>query len=286
MPIEWGKVREYAMATGNVRPEYLDDPRAPIPPTFLSTVIFWDDIGHVYEQPEAATAFAAAGVERGWDRLLSLEQEYVFAGTVPRAGDVLEISHRFDGIETKSGKRGGTMMLVRFTVEFLGVDGCVRAECRYTSAYLSEDPRPATRAPQASPVAAAAEPAPSDIPPRSFGPVTMTDIVRYQGASGDMNPMHHDDDFARSAGYPAAFSVGTLGAGYLATVCTDAYGVNTVRRFRTRFRDLVWRGETLTAAATRRGEVRIDGEHRVCLDLRLTSDNGKTAIEGSAEFAV
>ena len=52
----------------------------------------------------------------------------------------------------------------------------------------------------------------------------MTDIVRYQGASGDMNPIHHDDEFARSAGYREAFSVGMLSAGYLATACTDRFG--------------------------------------------------------------
>jgi hypothetical protein len=63
----------------------------------------------------------------------------------------------------------------------------------------------------------------SELPPRSFGPQTMTDVVAYQGASGDLNPMHHDDDLARSAGYPAAFSVEMLGAGYLATLCTDQF---------------------------------------------------------------
>ena len=35
-----------------------------------------------------------------------------------------------------------------------------------------------------------------DAPPeRWFGPITRTDIVRYQGASGDMNPIHHDEMF-------------------------------------------------------------------------------------------
>jgi acyl dehydratase len=81
-----------------------------------------------------------------------------------------------------------------------------------------------------------------ELPSRTFGPVTMTDIVRYQGASGDMNPMHHDDALARTAGYPEAFGVGMLNAGYLATYCTDMFGTDTVRRFRTRFRGLVWRG--------------------------------------------
>jgi acyl dehydratase len=41
------------------------------------------------------------------------------------------------------------------------------------------------------------------LPQRVFGPITRTDIVRYQGASGDFNPIHHDDDFAKSAGFPS-----------------------------------------------------------------------------------
>jgi acyl dehydratase len=52
-------------------------------------------------------------------------------------------------------------------------------------------------------------------PPREFGPQSRTDIVQYQGASGDFNPIHHDDEFAQSAGYPGAFSVGMLQAGIL-----------------------------------------------------------------------
>ena len=85
----------------------------------------------------------------------------------------------------------------------------------------------------------------TDLPARVFGPVTLTDFVRYQGASGDMNPMHHDDEIARSAGYPEAFGVGMLNAGYLATFCTDLFGTETVRRFMTRFRGLVWRGDEI-----------------------------------------
>lgn len=119
-----------------------------------------------------------------------------------------------------------------------------------------------------------------------FGPVTMTDIVRYQGASGDMNPMHHDDELARTHGYPAAFSVGMLGAGYLATYCCAHYGVESVRRFRTRFRNLVWRGDTLVATATVARVLEADGERRVELALRLATDAGGVAAEGSAEFAV
>lgn len=122
------------------------------------------------------------------------------------------------------------------------------------------------------------------LPPREFGPITMTDIVRYQGASGDMNPMHHDDEMARGAGYPAAFSVGMLGAGYLATYCTDLFGTRTVRRFRARFRKVVYRGEVLIARAVVRNIRGNEGNARIELGLELIDSTGAVVVDGSAEF--
>lgn len=131
------------------------------------------------------------------------------------------------------------------------------------------------------------EPNPGDrLPEREFGPVTMTDIVRYQGASGDMNPMHHDDDLARAAGYPAAFSVGMLGAGWLAAYCTEHFGPDTVRRFRTRFRRVVYRGDRLLASAVLVRTFTDAGERRAQLSLELRSSTGELVIEGDAEFAL
>ena len=72
-------------------------------------------------------------------------------------------------------------------------------------------------------------------PEREYGPISRTDIVAYQGASGDFNPIHHDDEFAQSAGYPSAFSVGMLQAGILASYATDWLGQRNVRTFGVQF---------------------------------------------------
>ena len=124
-----------------------------------------------------------------------------------------------------------------------------------------------------------------ELPERSFGPVSMTDIVRYQGASGDLVPLHHDDEFARAAGFPAAFSVGMLSAGWLASVVTDRFGETAVRRFGTRFTGIVYRGDVLTAS----GEVvglSTDGEPVAELELRLRNQDGHVVVEGRAEVVL
>jgi acyl dehydratase len=120
------------------------------------------------------------------------------------------------------------------------------------------------------------------------GPLTRTDFVRYQGASGDFNPIHHDDEFAQSAGFPTAFSVGMLQAGILATYATDWLGADNVRRFGVQFREQVWPGDELelTGSVVEKGTADELGERTVKVELHAQRVGGGTAIKGWATFAV
>lgn len=123
------------------------------------------------------------------------------------------------------------------------------------------------------------------LPERQFGPLTRTDFVRYQGASGDFNPIHHDEGFATSAGFPTVFSVGMLQAGLLATYCTDQFGADNVRRFKVQFREQVWPDDVLTCAGNVVREYEEGGEQRVDLALTVIRQTGGVAIRGEATFA-
>jgi acyl dehydratase len=121
---------------------------------------------------------------------------------------------------------------------------------------------------------------------RTFGPLTRTDFVRYQGASGDFNPIHHDEEFARAAGFPTVFSVGMLQAGILGTFATDWLGAENVRRFSVSFREQVWPGDTLVCTGEIVKRYEADGERRVDLQLSCDREGGGTAIRGEATFVV
>jgi acyl dehydratase len=123
--------------------------------------------------------------------------------------------------------------------------------------------------------------------PRSFGPISRTDIVRYQGASGDFVPLHHDENFARSAGYPTVFSVGMFQAGLLATYATDRFGATAIRRYSMRFREQCWPGDVLECSGEVTGvEAQPGGAVKVTVDLVCTRDGGAVAISASADFLV
>lgn len=124
-------------------------------------------------------------------------------------------------------------------------------------------------------------------PPRTFAPLTRTDFVRYQGASGDFHPLHHDEVYARQAGYPTVFSVGMLQAGMLATYLTDWLGVEELRRFKVRFVEQVWPGDELTCDATVLAVAdEPGGGSRVRLATSVLRQTGTPVLTGEAEFVL
>ena len=121
-------------------------------------------------------------------------------------------------------------------------------------------------------------------PAREFGPLTRQMFVRYAGASGDLNPMHYDDQLAQSAGYPSVFAQGMFSAALLAGFATDWLGAGSVRRFGVRFREQVWPGDVLTCSGVVTAvSAESDGEH-VSVELAATRQTGGVAITGTAEF--
>ncbi|TSD40325.1 hypothetical protein FFI94_031780 [Rhodococcus sp. KBS0724] len=121
-------------------------------------------------------------------------------------------------------------------------------------------------------------------PSLSFGPVTRTDIVRYAGASGDFNPLHHDEHFARSSGFPTVFSMGMLQAAILAGYATDWLGAEFIRSFKVRFKEQVWPGDVLICSGVVTGVQPREGGVLVAVDLTCKRESANIAIAGSAEF--
>ncbi|MEZ5141435.1 MAG: MaoC/PaaZ C-terminal domain-containing protein [Acidimicrobiales bacterium] len=74
--------------------------------------------------------------------------------------------------------------------------------------------------------------------------LTRTDLVRYAGASGDFNPMHHDEVAAQAAGLPSVFGHGMLSMGILGKAITDFAGVGNLTRYQVRFTKQTWPDES------------------------------------------
>jgi hypothetical protein len=130
MPIERGKIREFARACMTTNPDYVDRHDPVCPPTFLTTVNFWMGGG--------TSPLTQLGIDLR--RLLHGGQEYVFHGPPPGAGTELTFQTRVDKIYEKEGRRGGTMTFVETVTEFRDPGGQLVAEARSTAIETGQTP--------------------------------------------------------------------------------------------------------------------------------------------------
>jgi acyl dehydratase len=102
-------------------------------------------------------------------------------------------------------------------------------------------------------------------------------IAAYADASGDFNPIHLDDEFARSVGLPGVIAHGLLQMGILAVVAQEAAGGRPLRRLRCRFTGMVVPGDTVTFTAEPAGPGK--------LDLRAVNQGGAPVLtKAAAEY--
>jgi acyl dehydratase len=131
-----------------------------------------------------------------------------------------------------------------------------------------------------------------DIEEGSEGPgfkienMTRTNIVRYAGASGDFNPIHHDEPYVQSVGYPGVFAMGMMAAGYLSRLPSDWFGLGQLRRYHVRFVSQVWPRDTLTFKGKVARKYEQDGEGMVDVDLVVENQKGEPVITGKATAAL
>jgi acyl dehydratase len=127
-----------------------------------------------------------------------------------------------------------------------------------------------------------------EAPPLVVEDLSRTHFVRYAGASGDFNPMHHDDTIATSVGNPSVFGHGMLTAGLMARVLKDWFGPDALRRYQVRFSKQVWPGETLTCTARVTGLRDADesGIGLVDVECQVVNQDGEAKLTGTATAAV
>lgn len=93
--------------------------------------------------------------------------------------------------------------------------------------------------------------APGQAIPELAKVVTREDVAAYAEASGDRNPLHLDDAFARSVGFPGVIAHGMFTMAHLASCLTRFAGdPAALRRLRVQFRAPVLLGETIVAGGT------------------------------------
>jgi acyl dehydratase len=75
----------------------------------------------------------------------------------------------------------------------------------------------------------------SEMPAYTSEPITRTHLVRYAGASGDFNPLHHDQTFIKMIGMKNVIAHGMLIMGIVGEAITSWIGNRHLRKFNAKF---------------------------------------------------
>jgi acyl dehydratase len=116
--------------------------------------------------------------------------------------------------------------------------------------------------------------------------VNRTHIVRYAGAGGDFNPLHHDEEFAKSVGFPSVFAMGLMHGGMLSRLLTDWAGDGRTKRYKIRFAAIVLPGDTLTFKGKVVKKYKEGDENLVDCMLSVVNQKGENAITGEATVSL
>jgi acyl dehydratase len=117
--------------------------------------------------------------------------------------------------------------------------------------------------------------------------VTVEQIRQYAEASGDRNPIHLDESFARSAGLPGVIAHGMLTMAFANQMVTDWLGDRSLlKRLQGRFAGMVVPGDDVTVS----GSVvsKDEATRRVVINLVVTNQRGDKVFNkgvAEAEFA-
>jgi len=120
-----------------------------------------------------------------------------------------------------------------------------------------------------------------EAPPLVVPNITRTQIVKYAGASGDFNPIHHDELYAIRAGNDRVFAMGMMTAGFLSHMITDWVGNGNLRKYRVRFATRIWPGDTVTCKGKLTKKYTQDGKNYIEADVLAENQRAEKAVIGT-----
>ena len=112
--------------------------------------------------------------------------------------------------------------------------------------------------------------------------VSESDIYMFAGVTGDLNPAHIDEEYAKKTMFKGRIAHGMLGAGFISAVLgTRLPGPGTIYLTQElRFKAPVRIGDTITA--TCKVAEKDDAKRKLTMETVVANQDGKAIIEGIA----
>jgi len=115
---------------------------------------------------------------------------------------------------------------------------------------------------------------------KQYEPISRVQLAKYAGASGDYNPLHLDDDFAKKIGMEKAIAhgmliMGILGEYVMEIVKDEAF----VSNFKMRFGKMTFPGDTIHCVGKVKDMFLLNEKQHIV--LKVTAIKNETEVVGS-----
>jgi len=116
--------------------------------------------------------------------------------------------------------------------------------------------------------------------------ITQEKINLYAQASGDFNPIHVDEDFAKKSPLGGTIAHGMLILSYLSQMMTIAFGQSWLSwgKLNVRFKEPARPGDVITASGNIRNIEQEESEIRVNCNVLCQNQRGEVVITGESSL--
>jgi acyl dehydratase len=119
------------------------------------------------------------------------------------------------------------------------------------------------------------------------GPLQKLQFVKYAGASGDFNPLHNDDDFAKAVGMKdGVIAQGMLIMGMVGQAITGWIPRKNLKKFGVRFAGMTKPGNTITVTGAITDKRVENGENIIVCEIAAKDENEDVKITSHFEAAL
>jgi len=120
------------------------------------------------------------------------------------------------------------------------------------------------------------------LPSLTLGPIGQADLVLYANASGDQNPIHIDQNFAKKSGLPDVIAHGMLIMSYLGRLLTNAVPQSQIKNFSVQFSNMTHLNQQVICTGKVLEKNSIDDKEVVTISLKVEDLQGEKKIIGQA----
>ncbi len=120
-----------------------------------------------------------------------------------------------------------------------------------------------------------------ELPKLVKSPLSLNQLVRYSGASGDFNPLHTDPKVGEMIGTGGVISHGMLIMGFVGQLLSNYVGPSALRKFNVRFKGMSHLDDVITCTGTVTEKTEVDGETRISGKVQAADQNGDVKVAGT-----